>query len=123
MPILPQNNQNVNTPVNQGMTADQSAAALSFATMLSEGLLPKAPQTPEMAPGGEETLEMEETVTPEESESIDDTLEEPEEPVEEKENPQITQLAKEFDEFKGKIEGVIDTKFNDLTKTIRDALK
>lgn len=61
------------------MSADKSAAALSFATMLSEQLMPKvqpeempqepqqtpeqpqdASQTPETAPGGEEMPEAEE---------------------------------------------------------------
>ena len=56
---MPNNNiksETMQSPVNE-MTADQAAAALSFATMLSEGLLPKAPpepsQTLETAPGEE----------------------------------------------------------------------
>ena len=49
------------------MTPDQAAAALSFATMLSEGLIPKAQpealpepsQTLQDAPGQEQTPELE----------------------------------------------------------------
>lgn len=110
---------------------DKSAAALAFATMLSENIakqrnpmqgeqpteeMPQeapteASQTPETAPGEE--------IAPE----TQDTPPQDETPQEPQENEQMTKLTKDFDEFKGKIEGVIETKFNDLTQTLKDALK
>ena len=112
------------------MSADKSAAALSFATMLSEQLMPKvqpevepeqAPestQTPETAPSEEQ---MPEEVVVEEAQAteIGMMLDEKFEEFKKEENS----LTKDFDEFKGKIEGIIETKFNDLTKTLKDALK
>ena len=111
----------------QNMSADKSAAALSFATMLSEQLMPKvqpepeqaeeapieAPQTPETAPNEEQIPEVEEPVEAQATEigmMLDEKFEE-------------NSLAKDFDEFKGKIEGIIETKFNDLTKALKDVLK
>ena len=99
-------------------TADRMSATLGIATRLSEGLMPQgepeqpteASQTPETAPEQEEQPQPEETPQPQE--------EAPQEA-----NPEIQQLTKDFDEFKGKIEGVIETKFNDLTKTLENALK
>jgi len=101
--------------------ADRSAAALSFATMLSEGLMPKvapeaqpeevqeqpteSPQTPEIVPGEEIVSEIEET------------------PLEPEPNKEIENLTKNFDEFKGEVKGIIESKFDDLTKTLKDALK
>ena len=62
---------NENMQPQSNITPDEAAASLSFATMLSEGLMPKqatqqsaeAPQTPEI--GEEETLNLD---TPEEPE-------------------------------------------------------
>lgn len=43
--------QQTQDPNNQGMTADQAAASLAFATHLQDQMIPKqAPQTPESAP-------------------------------------------------------------------------
>lgn len=111
------------------MSADKSAAALAFATMLSEQQMPQvapeqpqetpqapqeaAPETLETAPEPEEAPEVEEVATPQEQAPIEPN----------KQEEQMTNLTKDFDEFKGKIEGIIETKFNDLTKTLHDALK
>ena len=55
-------------PQQPNMTPDEAAASLAFATKLSEGLMPKAPQTPATAPGQEEPPEMELDI-PEENEA------------------------------------------------------
>ena len=48
--------------MNDKMTADNAAAALSLATEMGEGLIPQMmPESPEMALGGEEAPEQEET--------------------------------------------------------------
>lgn len=95
-----------NTPPK--MSANNAAAALALATHISQPQVPQAPQdasvSPEIAPG--QPVEQE---TP--------TTQEPQE------NEQITQLTRDFDEFRGKIEGVIDSKFNELTQTLKNALK
>ena len=112
-----------NTQPQPNTSGDKSAAALSFATMLSEQLMPKvqpeevnqemgegmppeAPQTPETAPGEEMMPESEEM-----------PMEATEEPVEE------NNLSKEFEGFKGEVKGIIETKFDDLIKTIKETLK
>ena len=67
------NNQNQ----QPNMNPDETAAALSFATMLSEQLMPKdQPETteplleaPQVAPGSEETLDLEQSATPQENEA------------------------------------------------------
>mgnify|MGYP001587516920 CR=1 FL=1 len=61
------------------MTPDEAAASLSFATMLSEGLMPKvapeqpqeAPQEPQTTPGGEETPELELDTTEEKTPDLE----------------------------------------------------
>ena len=65
---------NINQQPN--MTPDQAAAALSFATMLSEGLMPKQtpmakeqPQEAPPTPGSEETLDLGEDTTKQENET------------------------------------------------------
>ena len=67
------NNQNQ----QPNMNPDETAAALSFATMLSEQLMPKdQPETteplleaPQVAPGSEETLDLEEDTLKEENDT------------------------------------------------------
>ena len=107
------------------MSADRSAAALAFATMLSEQQMPKvAPEQPQEAP----TSPQEAPVAPENA-PVEEIAPEPvEEPVEEpkeepEENKEIENLTNDFNEFKGKIEGIIETKFNDLTKALKDAIR
>ena len=103
------------------MTPDESKAALGLGNKLMQGLMPQAemeegegmeeaPQEPETAPEQAEEPQPEEIAQTE-----------PEAPQEE--NQEMQKITKDFDEFKGKMEGIIDTKFNDLTKTLTDALK
>ena len=99
------------------LNPDEAKAALGLGNMFLEGLMPQAeeeepqeaPQELQDAPGEAEPQEPEETP-------------EPEKEMPPEENQEIQKLTKDFDEFKGKIEGIIDTKFNDLTKTIKDAI-
>ena len=95
--------------------ADDAKASLGVANSLLEQIMPKqeatgeeqseiAPESPEMAPEQTEPQPVEETI---------------EEPKEEKQ--ELT--TKDLDEFKGDIEGVIDTKFKELTKTLENALE
>ncbi len=106
---------------NNQLTHQEAKASLGMATFLQDQLMPKgmeqgaeqpqeAPQQPEMAPQQEQSPQPQETAPPEEQA--------PTEP-----NNEVQDLTKNFDEFKGKIEGIIETKFNDLTKTLKDALK
>lgn len=112
----PQENQ------EQLLTGDESAAALSFATMLSQEQMPKAevemPEESEEAPAAPaEEVALEE-------EPAADIMEEEvvEEPVEEGPD-KIDELSSKFDEFKGEVKGMIETKLGDLTNTIKDAIK
>ena len=101
----------------QNLTPDEAKAALGLGNMFLGQMMPQAteeepteaPQEPETAPEQTEPTEPEETAVAEEK------------PPQE-ENQEFQKLTKDFDEFKGKIEGVIDTKFNDLTKNLKDAL-
>ena len=92
------------------MSADKSAAALAFATMLSEQLMPKvapesqpeqpleAPQTPENAPGGEEIPEQGETLDLEETEELN---------VEEYLTDMEVRMDEKLESFKEEILGAI----------------
>lgn len=99
------------------MKPDEAAAGLALATHISQQTMPKAPQ--EEQPMGEEPQTSESA--PEQAEQQPEA--QPTEEVLKEENQEMVKLTKDFDEFKGKIEGVIDTKFSELTKTIQDALK
>lgn len=106
------------------MHPDEAAASLAFGNKLSEGLLgqapqgqqpqapQEAPQTPESAPGATKAPQEAQTPSPQEQA-----------PQEAQENEQLAALTKDVAELKGNIEGVINSKFDALTKTITDALK
>ena len=106
---MPQEDLQINSQDNP----DETAAVLSFATKLSEQLLPKAPQTQETGP----TSDVEQENEPAQEEIVQ------EEPVEEEPDEEIEKLTQGFSEFKGEVKGMIESKFNDLSKTIKDALK
>mgnify|MGYP001611068342 CR=1 FL=1 len=72
--------------------ANEAKALLGIATRISEGLMPKAPGTPETAPGSEETLDLEEEPEKEESSA----------------------LEAKFDEFKEEIKILIKEGFENL---------
>lgn len=108
------------------MSPDKAAAALALMTKLSEGLMPKqipeeptdATQSPETGPGEEMTQEV-----------VEDPVEEvqpestQEEPKEDKTSKEIETLVKDFESFKGEVKGIIETQIENLTKTLKDALK
>ncbi|MEK9207497.1 MAG: hypothetical protein AAB922_03385 [Patescibacteria group bacterium] len=87
------------------MTPDEAAASLSFATMLSEGMMPQAPQeapvSSETAPGSEETPEQEELPMEEEM---------PEEKPEEDTEIRIAKMETMMAEMKGMMEKMMETK-------------
>ena len=89
------------TQVPQPMNPDEAAASLAFATMLSEQMMPKSPQTPETAPGSEEVPE--EVVEPEK----------------EAEAPEADLEAK-FDEFKEEVKTLIKEGFEGLKTDEKD---
>ena len=108
------------------MTPDESAAALSFATMLAEGQMPKMAPEESMeegldAPVSPETAPEEEIVAPVE-ESIEEPVEESPEPEDEV-GQKVEALSKDLASFKGEVKGIIETKLGDLTDSIKDALK
>lgn len=113
------------------MTPDESAAALAFATKLSEGMMPQAPQESTQEPDlplGEEMAEEQESIPKEEpiieEKPVEAWAEEEQiEPEEDETSKKVDELSKSFDEFKGEVKGMIESKLGDLTKTLKDALK
>lgn len=102
----------------QPLTPDEAAASLAFANRLQEQMLEaQNPQQGEqMAQEDEGMGEQPETEQPEM-----EAEEETEEPEEEgKEEPD---MKSEMESFKGEVKGIIETKMDDLTKTIKDALR
>ena len=97
----------------EDLTPDQSAASLALATRLSEGLMPRGPQEPEMAQGEEMGKEMMNPVSEPEAEPMEPEMEEIEE--EHMKNP-MEKLSKELSEFKGEMKQLIEDKFEALNK-------
>lgn len=107
------------------MTPEEAKASLGIATMLQDRLMPQMQQPMEEAPQGQETQES----APEQAQEP-----EQEEMAMEEEMPQESQdmnemgkmhedMKKGMDEFKGEVKGIIESKFDDLTKAIRESLK
>ena len=95
-------------PPQSTMTGDQSAAALSFATMLSEGLMPKAmpeaPQEPESAPGEAIVGEGEEPQPEPTKEPVETEIEPSEE------SKKLDTLISEFEVFKTEMKELLKPK-------------
>lgn len=125
---------------NEESEANEMAASLSFATnmginMLGQEALAGSPgedMPMEIGEDGQEQAENGE-IMPEEApveEVEEEVIEEPvdesileEEAPEEEMKESVEDLGKGFEEFKGEVKGIIETKIDDLTKTIKDALK
>jgi len=120
---------------NPKVTDDRSAAALAFATSLSERFMPQAPQEEEIqeTEGVEAPQEVPETpeIAPQEEVVEEEVVEEKEvieeEPEESESEKKIDILTEDLKSFKEEIGEIIDKKFDGLTdgltKTIKDALK
>ena len=105
--IIPQEN-------SQALTPDENQVMLAWNTNLMEKMMPQEteePQTQENVPQEAEKPEM-----------AQESQQPQNEPISEDKEPE-KDFNKEFDSFKGEIKGLIDTKFDDLTKTIKDALE
>jgi hypothetical protein len=117
---------------------NEAAASLAFATHLQDGMQMaeapqmkgemseeqpmEAPEGQEMPPQSVETEEVVEEPMPEEENPEENKAEDgKEEPNEE--SKKIDDISKNFDEFKGEVKGMIETKLGDLTDTIKNALK
>ena len=83
------------------LSSDKAAAALALITEMSEGLMPQAPveapQTSEIAPSEEETLDLREE--PKKEESPD--------------------FGAKFDEFKEEIKSLIKNELEELKKNLK----
>lgn len=100
------------------------AASLAFATHLNDGI--QMAQAPQQEAPVEQEMPQEEAQNMEELQDTTETENEAESPKEEKtdtEENKIDDLSKNFDEFKGEVKGMIESKLGDLTQTIKDALK
>ena len=122
------NQEQFNSPVE--LTSDEAAAALGLATRISEQLLPKQPQTQEKGAKGD--LEQKNDVDTTKEEKVDleannkemDKKSMPEEKNEKKEdNKEIEKLTKGFSEFRDEIKSMIKDKFDNLSKTIKNAIE
>ena len=94
------------------MTGDQAAAALSFATTLSEGMMPKSPQSPEMTQGASTEVPVEPSQTLESAPG--------EEMMPEQENMPV---GDGHGATMAEIEKVIDEKFEELKNELLEDLK
>lgn len=122
MPNDPQN-----TPVSAAsLDMDQSRSALAVITYLMQHTLPPARMQTQAQPNQEVQQEhpkdqpkIEEKIPEQEP-----TEEKPGQPEEDKkpEEDKIGNLSKDLQELKGNMEGMINAKFDALTKTIKDAL-
>mgnify|MGYP001569183360 CR=1 FL=1 len=111
---MPNNNikpETTQSPANE-MTADRAMAALSFATMLSEGLMPKAPpeqatepsQTLESAPGQEQTSE-------------------PTEPTPDDKDAKIADLEAKFEILERDVKNMIQEEMSGMREQIKQILE
>jgi hypothetical protein len=92
--MIQQEQQQVN---NQNENPDETAAVLSFATRLSEGLLPKAPQMQEM--GSPSDLQPEQAQSSTQSQNVD------------------------LEANNKEMEGTMDKKLDELRKEIKETIK
>lgn len=89
------------------------ASNLGFATHLLEQQIPKDdPQAPQQEQSQEPTQ------TPEQPQAETSKEPTPAEP-----NPEIQQLTKDMAELGGKMEGMINSKFDELTKKLQEVIK
>lgn len=102
----------------QGLNPDQIMSSLAFATHIHEQSLPKDMPSQEAPPEAPQAPQ--DAVEPTTEDMAQKGQEEPQK--EEKTGKEIEDLAKGFEEFKGEVKGIIDTKFDGLTQTIKDAL-
>lgn len=93
-------NQNINQNIAPEDNPDETAAVLAFGTKLSEGLLPKAPQTQETAPTSNSNQKGEET------------------PVQEEKAPEMDLKANNKE-----MEKTMDSKLDKLRKEIKETIK
>lgn len=118
------------------MNVEDAKASMGIATNLMEQILPQQAledgfgldQQAMMAgvpQEGEEPTSQNEEIPQETEEVVEEAPQEQPEEVEQVEEDQEPEkdLSKDFDEFKGEVKGIIETKFDDLTNTIKDALK
>lgn len=130
-------NTTMNEQNSQDITPDEAAASLAFVTNLSQQMMPQAPMEQESAPTQEETplrdkyAPQEETSESPELDGIKSEIsalrgeiqealkEEDSEPEMSKNEPKEDNL----EDFKGEVKGFIESKFDDLTKALKDALK
>ena len=100
-----------NISQQQNTSGDKSAAALSFATMLSEQLMPKvapeAPQEPQNAPGSEEAPESKET---------------PQETPPDQNEAKFTDLEAKMDKMKVEMESMMKGEISSIKDIIIEAL-
>lgn len=103
------------------LSADEAKASLGVSTSLMEQMLAMQSQEQgqEMEQEGQEMGQEEQEAPQEEPEETGEDMEGPDDPIEE----ETETLTKGFEEFKGEVKGIIETKIDDLTKTIKDALK
>lgn len=122
--------------MDQEMTPEEAKASLGIATFLQDQMMPKAPVDQEMTPGQEQTSLRDQYQSPPEQEQDSKSaelegikneisvLKEEIREVLEGENTQTDKKEpKEEDNFKDEVRGLIDSKLDNLTQTIKDALK
>ena len=90
---------------NVDMSPDESKAFLGLATRLSEGLMPKAPQTQETGATSEETLQPEVDTTKEDNEA------------------RFKDLESKIESFKEEVKEMIKDEVSGIKDAIQEALK
>lgn len=123
----------------QGLNPDESAAALSLGTRLTEDIMrhsmqsqdegmmaaQDASQTLELPQGEEQPLEIQKDTTGGVSEEPEANPREDtkQEPKEDEVSKKVDALTKDMESFKIEIKGMIKSEIGDLTKSIQDAVK
>ena len=112
MPTIPQDNEQVNS---QEQNPDETAAVLAFATKLSEGLLPKAPQPTETGATSVPNEKGEEMVVEEEQA--------PEMDLEANNKEMEKTIDSKLDELRKEIKETIKEEISTIKESIEEALK
>lgn len=107
------------------MSPDESAASLSFATMLSEGLMPQ--ETEDMALEGQQEPAPEEAMPGEMAPAQPEPAEAPVEPIEEepeedKFETMETSLSSKLADFRDEVKDTIKNEMEGIKKALKDAL-
>ena len=127
---MPQDNLQVNSQAPQD-NPDETAAVLSFVTKLSEGLLPKISPQPQET-GSTSDVEQKDGVSIAKENKFDleaNNKETESKPVSKEKNEkkehgkEIEKLTKGFGEFKDEIKDIIKSKFDNLSKIIKNAIE